>query len=274
MAAGKTPIRRPALERHLRDLKETSALLWKKGWAESNAGNLSMDVTEAFAGAAPRVKGSETPFARNEGYSGMAGRLLLVTGTGCLFRDISSDAPSGTCLLKVNGDGMGFRSAQMAGARQVLKPTSELASHMLVHETLRRSGSKMRVVLHTHPTEMIALSLVPGFKSQSSLNGVLWATMPEVKVALPEGAGLAKYLLPGSESLAVRTAALVERGHRLVIWAKHGCLAIGSSAMDAFDTIDTLNKAADIALKCLMAGHRPQGLTKADLRELEMAFNL
>ena len=44
--------------------------------------------------------------------------------------------------------------------------------------------------------------------------------------------------------------------------------------IDAFDRIDTANKAARVALQCRAAGHRVGGLGPSELAELERIFDL
>jgi rhamnulose-1-phosphate aldolase len=97
---------------------------------------------------------------------------------------------------------------------------------------------------------------------------------PEVKVTVPRGVGLAPYTLPGSEALGRATVAALERDHPVVLWAKHGVVAVGAGVAAAFDLVDTLNKAAQLVLLCHGAGQAPEGLGAADLAELVRAFAL
>jgi rhamnulose-1-phosphate aldolase len=141
-----------------------------------------------------------------------------------------------------------------------LRPTSELAAHLHVHARMRARNQPFRALLHTHPTQLIALSHAPGIgRSPDRISRILWSMVPEVKVLLPEGAAVVPYALPGGEALATATAdALVER--RLVLWEKHGCVAIERSVTEAFDLVDTLEKAAGVYLLCRAAGYEPEGL--------------
>jgi rhamnulose-1-phosphate aldolase len=54
----------------------------------------------------------------------------------------------------------------------------------------------------------------------------------------------------------------------VAVWQYHGCLAVGNDVIEAFDLIDTVNKAARIYLLCRAAGHRPDGLGPDELTEL------
>ena len=79
---------------------------------------------------------------------------------------------------------------------------------------------------------------------------------------------------PGSEDLAIATERVVLEGHKVAVWQFHGCLALGAGPADAFDRIDTANKAARVALQCRAAGHRVGGLGPSELAELERIFDL
>ncbi len=58
----------------------------------------------------------------------------------------------------------------------------------------------------------------------------------------------------------------------MIAWEMHGCTAIGRDASEAFDLIDTVNKAAEIYLICRGAGYEPKGLSEEQLRELDESF--
>ena len=263
----------PALTTILRDAQEVSSYLWDRGWAESNAGNLSIDVTSAVAGtgsAFRRLRSEELVASR----PALSGRVFLVTGSGRRFRDFARDAEHNSILLRIVDDGSGY-DVLWGGLNGLdFRPTSELPTHLLLHEYLVDLRSGDTAVLHTHPTDLIALTHMPDCRHQGNLNRVLWSVLPEVKVYLPRGVGLVPYRVPGSEALAVATERVVREGHEVAVWQFHGCLALGATASEAFDRIDTANKAARVALQCRSAGHRIGGLGPAQLAELEREFDL
>ena len=263
----------PALATILRDAQEVSGYLWDRGWAECNAGNLSIDVT-----AVVRPNRSRFAKIRSEAMSSacrdVAGRVFLVTGSGRRFRDFARDAERNCMLLELDDEGGGY-DVLWGGLNGLdFRPTSELPTHLRLHAYLVEEGSDDSVVLHTHPTDLIALTHMPDCRHEGNLNRVLWSVLPEVKVYLPRGVGLVPYRVPGSEALATATERVVRSGHRVAAWQFHGCLAIGSSASQAFDRIDTANKAARVALQCRAAGQRVGGLGPAQLAELSRVFEL
>ncbi len=262
----------PALVPWVDQAMELSGYLWTKGWAERNAGNLSIDVTDLVAAAAGCAAGErrELPFA----YPRLAGRYFLVTGSGHRFRDLAVNAPGNACVLRLAADGHAYHLIWGGENDPAFRPTSEFPAHLRVHEYLREREMVERVVLHTHPTELVVLTHLPEYQQEAALNRVLWAAHPEVKVTVPRGAGFVPYTVPGTEELGVATVEALRRDHTVALWAMHGVVAIGRDIMEAFDLIDTLNKAAQIHLLCRAAGSPATGLTDAQVAELVRAFRL
>ncbi len=256
--------------RLLGTLREVTHYLWKNGWSERNAGNISADVT----GTAPRgrVRGPwRHPADR---YPELGGRSFLITGTGKRFRDFAATPELNACIITMSPAGDAWRLTWGGGGNAGFMPTSELSSHLGVHRTLARSRRGERVIIHTHPTELIALTHFPRYSSPAALNRALWAVHPEVKITLPRGVGVVPYLVPSSRELGAATAAAFGRGVNVAVWVKHGVVATGRDGMDAFDDIETINKAARMILLCLAAGRPPSGLSSRDIRDLIRAFRL
>lgn len=58
--------------------------------------------------------------------------------------------------------------------------------------------------------------------------------IPETRAFCPKGLGIVPYELPGSERLADRT--IEQLGdYDVVMWEKHGALAVGEDPVEAFD---------------------------------------
>jgi len=263
----------PPLADYVEEISEVAGYLWQKGWAECNGGNLSVDISHILEGHECRFE-KEEHRGLDHTYSPLGGHYFLVTGSGYRFRDLARNVKDNACILRVDNDGSGYTIVWGGGNSPNFRPTSEFASHLSIHKLLLDRGSDERVVLHTHPTELIALTHFPEYKSESAIKRALWGMLPEVKVIIPCGVGIVPYALPGSQKLAEGTIDAFNRGHSVILWEMHGCLATGKDAIEAFDQIDTLNKAAEILLLCRAAGQHPSGISEVQLKELVKAFNL
>jgi len=259
---GTPPLSVAALERAVAQAAEVAGYLWERGWAERNAGNFSVDVTgdlpawlppvDAYpAGASPR------PFPE------LAGRALWVSATGSRMREVAR-APQQWCgVIRIASDGATFG---VAWGPPGFRPTSELPTHLAVHAALRRAGSPARAVLHSHPTELIAITHLPAL-TEERLNRLLWSMTPETVVLAPTGVALLPYLPPGSAEMGDATARAITR-HPLVLWEKHGATVAGDDLVEAFDLLDAVNKSAALHLACRTAGFQPRGLSEQQVAAL------
>lgn len=263
----------PLLFKRIEEMTEVGRFLWEKGWAESNGGNLSADVTE-YVEDATRFSGDANPRPLPRSYPHLTDRIFLVTGSGHRFRDFAKCVEDNACILQIAQDGASYQVLWGGRSRPDFRPTSEFPTHLRIHDFLHATRSPQRVVLHTHPTELIALSHLPDYRNEEALNRTLWSMLPEVKVIMPRGVGFVPYEIPGSELLADATLSALERRHTAVLWEMHGCLAIGEDVYQAFDRIDTLNKAAHLIILCRSTGYAPRGLSQRQIDELARVFNL
>ena len=154
-----------------------------------------------------------------------------------------------------------------------VQPTSELPSHLSVHNHLIEKGSAYNATVHTHPIELVAMSHNKAFLGKDVLTNILWSMIPETKAFCPLGLGIVPYQLPGSNELANATLAELD-DYDVVLWEKHGVFAQGLDVMDAFDQIDVLSKSAKIYIDAKCMGFEPEGMSDAQLKEMTKAFNL
>lgn len=154
-----------------------------------------------------------------------------------------------------------------------VKPTSELPSHLAVHNYLIGKGSTYKASLHTHPIELVAMSHCKKFLEKDVATRLLWSMIPETKAFCPRGLGIIPYRLPGSTDLAESTIA--ELGdYDVTLWEKHGVFAVENDIMQAFDQVDVLNKSALIYIAAKNMGFEPDGMTDEQMKEMTVAFNL
>jgi rhamnulose-1-phosphate aldolase len=242
-----------------------AGLCSQRGWAERNAGNLSINITGDIIRRMPDLSAPVVRLSRR--YQLLAGQILLVSRTGSRMRDIAVRPGTGTGLLQISSDGRSYMSSDPA-----FRPTTELPTHLAIHEHLLRSGSADRAVLHTHPDECIALTHMIDCRNSGKINRILSSMIPETVIVNPRGVGCLPFAMPGSEGMAAGTVRLLKKSP-VVLWEKHGVLAVGENIIEAFDLIDTVNKAAKLYLMCCNAGMRPRGLAPGQVQAIRRHFH-
>jgi rhamnulose-1-phosphate aldolase len=153
-------------------------------------------------------------------------------------------------------------------------PTSELPSHLSVHNYLLAKGSPYRASLHTHPIELVAMTHCRKFMEKDVATKLLWSMIPETKAFCPRGLGMVPYLMPSGVELAEATIKAIDDDYDVVMWEKHGVFAVDTDIMSAFDQVDVLNKAALIYIASKNMGFEPEGMSDAQMKELSDTFGL
>lgn len=251
----------------LKEVSLVSGYLWERGWAERNAGNFSVNISGYFTKKELDKLSSYPFFPLNKAYSGLARSLFMISGAGTRMRQMAQNPVGNLCFIYIDATGTAYHIIGGEKGDNALKPTSELASHLAIHQYLRQKKAVEKVVLHAHVTELIALTQLPGFNNRERLNQILPGMHPEALYFFPQGVGFVPYHLPGTEKLARETVMALEN-HRTIIWEKHGCLSVGENLAEAFDSIDILAKLARIYFLCKSAGVEPTGLTEIQLAEI------
>jgi len=221
------------------DIALVAGELARRGWAEANAGNIS-------------VRLSDGPILSS----------LLVKRANTRMRDLARNPTECLCLLTF---GAGDRSYSVLP--KGTQPSSELPTHVAVHDMLARFRHHDRVVVHTHPTALI--SLTHRFQDQKRLVRMLLGTCTEAPVLLQDRLTAIPFLPPGSSSLGRATATALEQ-FSAVIWPGHGIVAVGPTAASALDLVELAGKAAQIALT--LGSHA--GLSPAQQKAVRRAARL
>lgn len=249
------------------EISEIALYLWQKGWAERNAGNISVNITEFIDEYIPNLNFSDICKLNNH-LSYINDNYFIVSATNSRMRDLAKFPLKYLLLIKINRNSYSYINLDTTSN---LKPTSELSTHLSVQNLIKKNGGSEKAVLHSHPNELIAVTHNSKYKDSENLSNLLWNMHPETMMFLPDGIGVVPYILPGSDELASKTWEYFEK-YKLVVWEKHGCLAIGENITDSFDKIDTAVKSIDIYFKCRNAGFEPEGLTKEQIKELNDKF--
>lgn len=256
----------------LKKFAKTAGLLWKKGWAEANAGNMSLRVDlvndQIYRGF---QLGEEQVFPAP--LASLAGQVITVTGAGTRMRDVWKKPETTVCLLKINDYGSGYRKFFNRDTNRNMQPTSELVSHLAIHNMLSGSNRPERAIVHTHPGNLIAITHIREFCDQETINQMLWSIQPETVVLANDGVAFIPYQLTGTAELANATTEALQQ-HRAVLWEKHGCLATGPTLGKAFDLIDVLEKSASIFFTCKNAGFHAEGISASEIQRLRQHFGI
>jgi rhamnulose-1-phosphate aldolase len=242
------------LQKIIDDIAEVAQYLWEKGWAERNAGNITVDITELI----PKKSVELTQFTRipmEITLPELAGRYFLVTTTGKRCRDLAKQPEKSLLIVRIADELDGYYIL-WGGEGAQSRPTSEFLPHLKIHGLLCQSKSPQKAVLHSHPSHLIALTSMEDF-GKDTFNRFLWSTHVAANFFLPEGVGMVPFSLEEKEEMAEITADLL-RKHRAVLWEKHGCITTGVNVNEAFDFMDILNKAAEVFLICKSAGFEPE----------------
>ena len=227
-------------------IAEVAGYLWTKGWAERNGGNISVNLTDLMNDVEKALPALGPAIPLQEAMTALAGHIFYVTGTGKRMRYVAQEPLANGSLIRIAGDGKSYDII----AEQLILPTSELPSHLMMHNYLRGLGRDNRVVLHTHPTDLIGMTHCKPFLDSDVITRTLWSMIPECRIIVPKGVGIVPYEIPGTLDL------------------------VGEDLIECFDAIDTLSKSAQIYFSARMAGYEPAGMTDKQLDDLVPAFGL
>ena len=258
--------------RIIKDVTELAEYLWQRGWAERNAGNISVNLSGLIKEDFTAVE--EYPvFNLDRKYATIAGGMFFVTGTGKRMRDLARNPMKNACILKITGEGDRYHIlSRNKNNLYDFRPTSELPTHLAIHEQMVINNSPNRAIVHTHPNELVAMTQIKEFQEEARLNSKLWGMHPEAIVFVPKGLALVPYILPGTESIAEATLKRLKDSD-VIMWEKHGTFAVGEDVLDAFDKIDIMAKSAQIYFMVKQAGFEPEGLTSQQILELKTKFH-
>ena len=261
---------RPKLKARIGQVAEVAGYLWMKGWAERNGGNITVNITDCVDEGLQALPALDSPQPLGTTLPHLKGCWFYCKGTGKRMRDLARDPMGNGSVIRILDD---CASYEIVADRPVL-PTSELPSHLAVHDYLLATGSECRASLHTHPIELVALTHSRKWLEKDAATRMLWSMIPETKAFCPRGLGIVPYMLPSSRELADATLATLAEGYDVVMWEKHGVFAVDTDIMNAFDQVDVLNKAAQIYVAARNMGFEPEGMTDAQMKEMSIAFGL
>lgn len=257
------------LQARIDEVAQVAGYLWEKGWAERNGGNISYNVTDVADAEFKALEPISDRFELEIPVKNLANNYFLVTGTGKRMRYVQSAPMENASIIKISDDGTYYEII----AENPVKPTSELPSHLMVHDRMAAQGRNIRAVIHTHPIELVAMTHNPDFLKKDVLGNILWSMIPETRAFCPKGLGIIHYACPGTVELAEATVSQLN-DYDIVMWEKHGAVGIGENVIEPFDMIDTLTKSAKIYMSARAMGFTPTGMSEDQMHEMAVKFNL
>jgi rhamnulose-1-phosphate aldolase len=262
----------PDLDEILATIGEAGQRLSGIEATEGAAGNISvyigwpLEVRRRF----PLV----TPLDLPQPSPALAGKQIIVTGSGRRLRDIQTDPTANLGVVHISADGLSAH-LHTSPRRLFERVTSEFNSHLAGHsDEVTRTGTNFNAMVHAQPPYLVYLSHIPAYRDQIVLNQKLLRWEPETIVQLPKGIAVLPFMLPGSPTLMDATVAAL-RDHSVVLWSKHGVMSRSDiSVTRAADRIEYAETAARYEYMDLANGSKGEGLTLEELRGVVKAFNV
>ena len=243
--------------------------LYRLGWDERNGGNLSVLLDEEEVGKYLNLSKVIRDIPMSFDASAIAGKIFLVTGTGKYFKNVQYDPAHNLGIIRISK--AGNVAELLWGYTDGGRPTSELPAHLMSHMTRLAIDPNHRVVMHTHPTYTIAMSLVHPI-SEREFTRTLWQMQTESIVVFPEGVAVLPWMVCGTNDIGIATAEKLKK-ERLCVWGTHGIYGVGKDLDEAFGLIETVEKAAQLYMLSVNAGIK-NGITDEQLKELAAVFGL
>ena len=241
----------------VREMCKTASNMYRLGWDERNGGNISyllkneevaeyLDLKKIIR-TIPLMGVNEVDFDA----SPLEGKIFIVTGTGKYFKNVEDDPETNLGIVRI---GKGGKEVELLwGFKDGGRPTSEFPAHMMSHMARLSVDPENRVVMHSHPTNTLAMNFVHEL-DEKKFTHTLWEMCTECIVVFPEGVGVLPWMLCGTTEIGVATAKKMKE-FRLVVWAMHGIYGAGKTMDETFGLIETVEKAAQIYM---LTAHLPR----------------
>lgn len=255
----------------MKDMIKVTNDMWLKGWDERNGGNISYRLSNEEIEQVQSELNGKRSVKLSEKISELAGEVFLISGSGKYFRNIILEPEINLGIIKICEKGESYTI--LWGLEDGAFPTSELSAHLMSHRArMEVTEGKNRVILHTHATNLIALTYVEDLDNRA-FTKKLWQMSTECLVVFPQGVGILEWLVPGTDDIGNQTAELMKK-HTLVLWPFHGVFGAGETLDEAMGLVDTAEKAAEILVKVNSMGGIKQTISDSEFVALAKRFNV
>lgn len=253
----------------LQEMVRMLDLMYHHGWDERNGGNVSLRLKEDqlrdYLDLSSPLRELSTGFRA----PALEGQIFLVTGTGKYFKNViyAPQVNLGVVRLKDGGE----KAELLWGFEDGGTFTSEFPAHMMSHQARQQVDPESRVVMHCHPTNLLAMTYVHSLE-EKAFTRTLWQMCTECIVVFPDGVNVLPWMLCGTNEIGEATADKMQTA-RLVVWSQHGIYGAGRDLDETFGLIETAEKAAEIYMKI---AHLPRvnTITDEQLHLLEERFQV
>ncbi len=246
------------------EMKKTTANMYRLGWDERNGGNISYMLEEDEVAEYLDLRNVIRTIPTGFDATALIGKIFIVTGTGKYFKNVQDDPENNLGIIRIAEDGT--TAELLWGYADGGKFTSELPAHLMSHMARLSVDPSNRVVMHSHPTNTLAMNYVHAL-DEKSFTHTLWEMCTECIVVFPDGIGVLPWMLCGTNEIGMATAEKMKE-FRLVVWGMHGIYGVGKNLDEAFGLIETVEKAAQIYM---LTAHLPRINTIKDSEMVELA---
>lgn len=257
----------------VREMCKTAANMYRLGWDERNGGNISYLLNEKEVAeyldlnAVLRTIPLMGVNAGEFDVTPLVGKIFIVTGTGKYFKNVEDDPETNLGIVRIVKNGVELLWGYKDGGRT----TSELPAHLMCHMARLNADPENRVVIHSHPTNLLAMTYVHELDTERFTH-TLWQMSTECIVVFPDGVEVLPWMLCGTNEIGAATAEKMTRA-RVAVWAMHGVYGAGRSLDETFGLIETVEKAAQIYMLTKNC-ERINTIADAQLKELAEFFGV
>ena len=127
---------RPALQYEVEQVAEVAGYLWQKGWAERNGGNITVNVTACVDDEIRKMPAIAPAVDMGTVLPHLKGCYFFCKGTNKRMRDLARRPMENGSVIRITDDCAHYEII----ADNPVKPTSELPSHLAMHNYLLGKG--------------------------------------------------------------------------------------------------------------------------------------
>ena len=251
------------------EMIRTLTNMYAHGWDERNGGNVSLMLEESDVKDYLDLENVKLKIPTGFTAPELEGKYFLVTGTGKYFKNVQYAPEINLGIVRVTA--YGELAELIWGFEDGGSFTSEFPAHMMSHVARLRVNPENRVVMHCHPSNLLAMTYVHDL-DEKAFTRTLWQMSTECIVVFPDGVNVLPWMLCGTNEIGEATAEKMQTA-RLVVWAQHGIYGAGKDLDETFGLIETAEKGAEIYMKI---AHLPlkNTITDDQLHQLEKRFHV